>query len=777
MIGQLLSHYRIERELGRGGMGVVYLAFDERLQRRVALKLLLPSSVDRPDRPRRFEREALSAAAVNHPNIVHIYEVGEHEGACFLAMEYVEGESLRQRIARGPLPVPEIRRLGAQMADALRAAHQAGILHRDIKPENILLTAQGDAKLMDFGLARLQKPDGPISDDTITLLTMHGQVVGTPNYMSPEQALGRDIDARSDLFSLGAVLYEMATGKPAFAARSVFETMERVVRIQPVMPPIGDLATVIGRCLAKNRDQRYASASALWQELRSDGSSAFTPHLPLPEFPSVPAPATTVVSTRRRWLAGAALGTTAVVGGTIYWRQRPEPIRSLAVLPFSGPPELDYLNEGMAELMVADLTQLSSIRVVPLSVARRAVKPGLSPSAIGAALGADAVLRGELSARTGGFDLRVQLFLSNRGSVAWSGRHQGSAKQPELVLAEVLQQLVPRLSPEGRVVAGGGPRITSDAYRLYVKGRYHLDLRSLDDLKAAAGLFQQSIERDRNYAPAYAGLANAYTLLTVYGSQAPTAFLKQALQMAHQAVLLDGRNAEALISRAFARTISLYEWAEAEQDYRQALTIDPENAGAHRWLGASVLAPQGRHEEALIELQRAVDLEPSPVNRTMLATGHYFARRYDRAIQALRSVEPLFASLPQAATTMALALLASKRAPEAVALLEALPGSRDPAAHAAPFLAYAWIVAGRAAAGAQLARAIDEGAQYVFLSPVSRSYTWLALGQTGRALGLMEEGIGLRDVQSIFLKADTRSDGLLSLPRFRAALFRMRLDR
>lgn len=690
--GQIIGRYRIVRAIGAGGMGEVYLAEDEKLGRKAALKILPPAVASNADRMRRFIQEAKAAAALNHPNIAHIYEIDETDGVSFIAMEFIDGETLGKVIRQKP-DVHRLLRYLQHVAEGLAKAHAAGIVHRDLKPDNIMVTRDGHAKLLDFGLAKLtSRLDGIESGSDVATAFLpsqsaQGTILGTAGYMSPEQAQGKvdQIDNRSDIFSFGCILFEAVTGRMAFEGTDSIDTLNRIIREppSPISDPerLGDLPRIIRRCLAKDPDERYHSIKDVAIELKEarrelSGNSDLDSTVPpfrttetdlsrrhstsgdpsaesslAPGAPTKTSSAEYLVSTigsNRRVALGLTIAAAAVaVLGIWFFGFRSASaaqVESIAIMPFanaSGDPDLEYLSDGITESLINGLSQLPKLSVKARSSVFRYKGQDVDPKQVAKDLNVQAVLNGRVIQRGDNLTISLDLVDAATGNQIWGDQYTRktgdlAALQTEIA-REVSQKLRAKLSgaDENRVVKNQTQN--TEAYQLYLQGRYNWNKRTPQTTKKAIEFFQEAAEKDPNYAMAYVGLAEGYVIADASSEERCNKVKPAALK----ALEIDPTLGEPHAALANCKDTTDRDFQAAEAEYKQAIQLNPNYPTAYHWYG-EFLVFQGRFEEGLVQYKKALELDPySLAIGTDYGKALYYARRYDEAIDYLKKLEEM----------------------------------------------------------------------------------------------------------------------------------------
>jgi serine/threonine-protein kinase len=830
-----LSHYRIVSKIGAGGMGEVYLAEDTRLRRRVALKILPEELASNRDRMRRFVQEAHAAAALNHPNIATIFEIGEYEGTHFIAMEFIDGVTLRGKIHQEQAGLRKLLRYLQHAAEGLAKAHTAGIVHRDLKPDNIMVTRDGHAKILDFGLAKLIEPQPVPSSNSSEVATavmpQHstpGAIMGTVGYMSPEQAQGKtkEIDQRSDIFSFGCILFEAATGKKPFEGESlikslhmvVYEPAPQIAELNPSSP--AELQRIVRRCLSKDPDDRYQSIKEVAIELKglrrelegaaldatvppppkSQTTDSFVDRTGQPRPDATISAASTSLSTRsssaeyvvseikRHKLVAAAVAAALVVAAValfLYLRERTNTasIQSIAVLPFenrSSNSDTDYLSDGLADSLIYRLSQLPSLKVSPTSSVMRYKGKETDVAVIARELQVDAVMSGRLVQRGDDLSISVQLIDSRSKKLIWAEQYERKMSDLLATQREIASAIAQRLQLKlaGNDAKGITKKYTSsnEAYQLYMKGRYYFARRTKEDVEKAIESYKQAIDLDPNFAIAYARLAEVYNQMPAYPYSSPQEAFPLAKAAATRALEIDPNLSEG--HTALANTLAAYDWnwPEAEREFKRALELDPNSSTAHFRYGQTCLAATGQWAAAIDEMNRGIEMEPLDAN--MSATTAWWmsaAGQRAKALELGKKSYDLDPNHPVARNVMTQIYLHNGMNAEALAFIEQ-NRMRAPNGQ--------WELQNEGVAYAKLGRRSEATGIISELRAMSRSQyvvsyyiasIYASLGDRDNAFTEMENAFKARDWRLLWLKSDPFMNPLRDDQRFKSLVKRMNL--
>jgi eukaryotic-like serine/threonine-protein kinase len=757
--GSRLGRYELLAPIGAGGMGEVFRAQDTRLGRRVAVKVLNQEFARDHDMRQRFEREARAVAALSHPNILAIHDVGEDQGVLYAVMELLEGETLRRRLKTGAMPVGAVHTVALQIARGLAAAHEQGVVHRDLKPENVFLEARGTVKILDFGLARID-PAGRSTDDETRLAhrTRAGLILGTTQYMSPEQVRGLDTDHRTDIFSFGIVLHEMLWREHPFAGPSLADVVSAILREEvPQRPqaesgPAAALDRIMRRCLQKRPEERFPSAAALVLALEGAEPEAVTGQLSV----ELVSPVTTPHETRP----------------------------TVAVLPFtdmSADRDLEYLCDGIAEEIINALMKVSGIRVTARTSAFRFKGAAEDIRTVGQALNASAVLEG--SVRSAGNRLRIatQLINTEDGYQLWSERFDRTmddvfAVQDEIA-REVTNALQLTLSSGASRLLGAGRTDDPEAYTLYLKGRHFWSKRTEEGLRKSETCFISAIDRDPRFANAHAGLAETYVTLGLYGVVDPREAMPKARAEAQSALDLFPTSPGALATLGCVKAVHDWAWSDAEFCFRQAIEVAREAPSAHHWYAINFLVPLGRFAEADAHLRQALEADPlsAPISASF-GLRSYFAHAYEPAVEELSATLAFEGTFAAAHLFSGLSLVELGRSEEAIAAIATamrLSGA-SPEMHAA--MGYACARAGQTSRAHDALDTLTALAAQRYVSPSLFAQIHAGLGETDAALDRLEQARDGRAADLAWMAVRPVFDRLRHEARFRAVQRSMRLE-
>jgi serine/threonine-protein kinase len=847
-VGQTIGHYKIISTLGVGGMGEVYLSQDTRLGRMIALKLLPVEFTRDTDRVRRFQQEARAASALNHPNIITIYEIGQVDDRHFIATEFIEGDTLRhsisgpQRLTGGngihaaatPLKVCDVLNIGIQTADALAAAHEAGIVHRDIKPENIMLRRRdGYVKVLDFGLAKLT--EGPaVAIDTeaptrAQIKTDAGMRMGTASYMSPEQARGERVDARTDIWSLGVVLYELVAGCAPFERSTPSEIIALILEREPA--PLAryarevptELERIVGKALTKDKEERYQTAKDLLVDLRrlrqrleveaeiersgpsklsekaalaTDGKQALatadeattrTQAEIVRRTSSAEHLATAIKRHKWRTLPGIvalAVLAAAAIAYYVYSARGGEAIDSVAVMPFvnmNADPNTEYLSDGISESIINHLSLLPNLKVMSSNSVFHYKGRDVDALVVGRELSVRAVLMGRIVQRGDELVISVELVDARNNSHLWGERYERKLTDVLLVQREITHEITAKLrlplTDEEQKRVNKQYTENPEAYQLYLKGRYYWNKVTPDGTKKAIEYFQQAVEKDPGYALAYAGLADCYTVNA--NPLPPKEKMPQAKQAARKALGIDDTLAEAHATLGRVFTVYDWDWSGAEKEFKRAIELDPRSAETHQWYGAYWQAI-GRSDQSLAERRRAQELEPlSLIMNFELVQALYFARNYDQAIeQSHKNLEldqsfgPFYTFPPRAYEQKGMYGEAITGFQKAITVQKHLQGKSITMAR----LAHVYALTGKKDEARAMLNELKLLAQQEYVPADAIALIYAGLGENDEAFAWLEKAYDEHSFSMTWLKVEPSWDSLRSDPRFADLLRRMGLQ-
>jgi TolB-like protein/Tfp pilus assembly protein PilF/predicted Ser/Thr protein kinase len=748
MIGDSLAHFRITAKLGEGGMGVVYQARDTRLGRDVAIKVLPAEFVEDAARLRRFRREARLLAAVSHPGIATIYEIGEHGEQTFLVMELVTGRTLAEAIRGGGLPPGELLSLARSLTAAVAAAHERGITHRDLKPTNVMLTPDDGVRVLDFGLARESIAESAPEAETLSgqELTDRGSALGTLPYMAPEQVRGERAGPRADVFAIGVVLFESAAGRRPFVGGSNAELASAILRDPaPELTRLASglpsgFAAIVTRCLEKDPGRRFPSARELHDEIAAISAAAGT--------------------------RGAAAGARSGI------------ISSLAVLPLldlsPGPPE-KYFSEGVAEALITDLAKIGGFRVISRASSGQYLDTDKSDAVIGRELGVDALFHGSVQRAGERVRINARLVATEGEELLWAERYDRSLEDVLALQAEVAAAIAREVGSTlgSEPVQASRRKVDPEVYLLELQGRHHLYKRTEDGFRTAMTIFRRAVDLDPTHAPAWVGLADAYSMLANYGHVSAAEVHSHARAAIDRAIELGEASADVHRVLAFIQWQFEFDWLEAIREYECALEIEPNSAITAHWFGAylSVIGFFDRGQEVLA---LAASLDPlSLLIPSLQGWAYYFARDHETAVRYLRRVVAIDPSYFIAQWFLGEALVELEEFEEGVAALERGVECSGGASRVMGYLGYAYGRAGRREDAQRVLAELDERARESYVPPYFHALVWSGMGDAEKTLETLERAYEARDTMIRDLLVDAQWDWLRETDRFQTLFDKM----
>ena len=796
LTGRVLAHYKIIKQLGAGGMGEVYLAEDVRLERTVALKILPAEVSQNQERMRRFVREAKAASAIDHPNIVHVYEISEAEGIHFIAMQYVEGQTLQNQINGRSLPVQQLIQTMMQISGAIAEAHTRGIIHRDLKPGNIMISNKGHVKILDFGLARIDRTTTTEGSEVATMSrTESGVVMGTVAYMSPEQALGKGLDHRSDIFSMGVVFYEMITGQKPFSGNTPTETIDKIVHSQPESifrmnyNAPQSLELIVRKCLEKDPDRRYQSASEILIDLKNLKRDLDSSESKSSQQVSISG---TVNSKRTRPVLLAALFIVAstIIGFTLYKvrSNSNEAIRALAVLPFKNinlDPQSEYLSDGLTDSIINNLSPISQLKVMARGTVFSYKNKEVDPREVGKELGVDGVVTGKLLQQGDSLVVTVDFVDARNGRQIWGEQYDRKLADILPLQSEISKKISEHLfiqkTEKEQNLVSKNYTVNPEAYQLFLKGQFFLMQRTEDSTKKALGYFEQAIQKDPSYALAYDGIANGYSFLGVTGALLTGLPPKEVMPKAKEAVLkalqLDETVGQAHSTLARIHFNYDWDWDATEKEFNRALELNPNDSETYGYEALTLIAI-GKKEQAFASLRRFKELDLGYFPGSLIRIGivHYWAREYDQAIQQIRIINEMAPNFANPYVWLGCAYLEKKDYASATNAFQKAVNLSARAPVALVGLGILYGRAGKRKEGEEILAELLQTSKKQYVPEFYMACLYGALGRKDEAFEWLEKAYQERSNGMSILKVYPLINDLRSDPRFTEMLRRLKLD-
>ena len=809
--GTVINQYKIISAIGKGGMGEVFLAQDTKLDRKVALKILPKEFAADIDRMNRFVREAKSASALNHPNIITIYEIGESDGTHFIATEFIDGKTLNEYAKNNPLNFKSALEIAIQIASALNEAHSVGIIHRDIKPDNVMVRSNGLAKILDFGIAKLSGSNNQPSLDAeaataIKSGTTPGMIIGTANYMSPEQAKGKEVDARTDIFSFGVVLYEIISGHLPFEGENALEMIGAILKDEP--KPLNcdvpnEIQKIIGKCLRKDAGERYQTIKDVCNDLEDvkqelefqnklertvspdkvEPKTQILPATTADEVKQTTTNQTAQIHPAKKYLAIVlAVLLISAIGFFGYRYLSPtKQIESIAVMPFvneSGNADVEYLSDGMTETLIKSLSQLPNLNVKPRSSVFRYKGKETDLQTIARELNVQAILNGRILQRGDGLTLSLELVDVQKDSVIWS--EQYNRKQSDLVAlqSEIAKDVSTNLKAKlsGAEESKVTKTATSDpeAYQAYLKGRYYWNRRTAENLKKAIEQFKIATDRDRNYALAFVGLADCYAVLDEYAGTPTSETLPQAKAYAERALRLDDQLAEPHATLGFVNR-QLWQWAEAEKEFKRAIEINPNYATAYHWYSV-LLRDLGRYDAAAAMIKRAKELDPLSIPISINVSLMYLVQNnYQACIENSVKIIELDPNYAGVYGLLGKCYVKQGRNAEAIAASEKAAELANRAGFVLGDLGYVYAMTGKRSEAIAVAEEMEVKYARKEAPGLFVAIVYAGLGEKDKAFEWLEKDFQTRSGHLATLRWQSTYESLRDDPRFKDLLKRMNL--
>jgi serine/threonine-protein kinase len=798
--GQIISHYKILEKLGEGGMGIVYKAEDLKLKRIVAIKFLPKRLSVHGEERERFILEAQAASALNHPNICVIHEIDEVDDESFIVMEHMDGVTLREWIRKKAEQADGYRKLGmkeavdlaTQIAEGMEKAHEKGIIHRDVKSENIMVTSDGRAKIMDFGLAKLKG---------VSKLTKTGSTVGTIAYMSPEQVEGIETDQRTDIFSFGVVVYEMLSGRLPFRAEHETAMMYEIINVEPqsladqhngIEP---ELNRIVMKCLEKDREERYQSMREVVVDLKryrrdSDGRrierKPDVHDTPQPSGPSLSGKPRGGSQTKWLKISLALLGAILLISlGIFMFTPKTASIDSIAVLPFENvgaDPNTEYLSDGITESIINTLSQLSNLSVMSSSSVFHFKGKDIDPQKAGKELGVKAVLRGRVIQRGDNLQISTELVNVSNNMHIWGEQYNKKLTDilavQEEISKHISQQLRLKLVGEDEKKLAKRSTENTEAYQLYLKGRFHWNKRRLGDLQKAVDYFNQAIEKDSGFALAYAGLASTYAILPEYSGFPAKDYIPKTENATRKALEFDPTLAEPHAALGLIKNDYQWDWSGAEKEFKRAIELNPNYPTTHQWYSVN-LVQQARYEEALAEIKRAQELDPlSLVINLCVAEVFIYMRRYDLSVEQLKKTIELDPNFPGAHDDFGMLYTHLGKYDEAISEMQIFKQNVGAdTIYAIGDIGYVYARAGKRDEAIQILNKLFDWSKQGYTLSVQIAGVYVGLGDKDKAFEWLGKGYDEENNVLGYVKVDREWDDLRSDPRYTALLKKMGLEK